>query len=225
MNFKPANGLVFLIFGIAWVLLIVSFCTNWYRIDNSVGDTTYFFYNKIKIGDQTTPLEETSLNEKFVGIFKASLALAVLAWATLSSTLLFIILSFVGILKKIPLPLPIITKIILPVIALSFCILSMFIFVILGDARYKDCVANLNGDSFDCNQDDIKRFVYDNEKGQGGPTTGWIAVLISTSLVLIGGIISILFAEYNDDGTTTTAMYALPNYNYNYNYILVHNNE
>ncbi|EGG19732.1 hypothetical protein DFA_00310 [Cavenderia fasciculata] len=198
MNFRPANAAVFLIFGVAWILLIVSFGTYWYRID--VNDlTTYVYYNKIKTvgyhGTGVSDLEETDYNQRFVQIFKASLAFSVLAWVTLSLTLMFIILSLVGILAKIPLPLSKVTKIILPAIALVFCLLSMFIFVGLGDARYRDCV-DINGRE-SCVREEFK-FMYDNDNGSvGGPYTGWAAVVVSTAFVLIGGALSFLLANYD----------------------------
>ncbi|EGG19730.1 hypothetical protein DFA_00308 [Cavenderia fasciculata] len=58
------------------------------------------------VNSHGTSLVETDFNYKFVRIFKLSLAFSVLAWATLSVTPLFILLSMFGILTKIPLPLP-----------------------------------------------------------------------------------------------------------------------
>ncbi|EGG19729.1 hypothetical protein DFA_00307 [Cavenderia fasciculata] len=205
MNFIPANAGVFLIYGVAWILLIVSFGTYWYRMENAIAfETSYFSFNKIKTVDDNDnyfpiTFAEERLNERFLQILKISFAFSVLAWAILSLTLLFIFLSLAGILSKIPLPLPAITKVILPVITLGLCLLSMFIFFGTSNARYEDCREHFKDSA--CIKEEFT-FVYDNSWGKGGPYTGWIVVVVSTFLVLVGGIISFLFANY--DGTTPT---------------------
>ncbi|EGG14198.1 hypothetical protein DFA_11967 [Cavenderia fasciculata] len=205
MNFKWTSAALFLLFGIAWILLIVSFNTYWYRIQDGEDDDiieVFFSYNHVNIvyhGDIYDYVHRgihfmeviESYHYNFPRILKICFGFAIAAWLSVSLTLLFIILSLAGILAKIPLPLPTITKIVLPVVSLLLCLASMCTFFASSKARldtsqyllvklfpvsYSDC-----GTVYNCSHEKFT-FVFDNQYGKGGPYTGW-AVVVGSFIV------------------------------------------
>eukprot|EP01133_Synstelium_polycarpum_P021401 gene21401-25716_t len=175
----------------AWVLLIVSYGSYWYKthIEGLGGGTIdiYVKHDQIKTvkkfnGDSRTSTESWSESNNTASIYKASLAFAIIAWIIVTVTLVFIAMSMFGILSKIPLPLGLVTKF-LPIAAFVCCILSMFIFLGVGSARKKDCEKNTIGVSCD-DVKQYKKFVgKEGDSYSWGPYASWATTVVSAAAV------------------------------------------
>ncbi|EGG23724.1 hypothetical protein DFA_05858 [Cavenderia fasciculata] len=206
---KP-NICVLITLILAWILLIVAFASYWYQSGTNTdnGDSyTLFKHDGFKFcnmnGDcdsDSYPSSYKKANKNTLNIFNASLAFTVLSWIVTSVTILFVFLSLANILSKIPLPLGMIVKF-LPIVALVFALLAMFIFIGVGNASYQDCKKNLSDFVCDDQKDNgVYDFVkYEDNNGvvdYHAPTTGWATVVVSSGLLLLASILNVLMGKY-----------------------------
>ncbi|EGG19733.1 hypothetical protein DFA_00311 [Cavenderia fasciculata] len=188
--------IVLTLLGISWVMLIVSMGAYWYRYSDAFGKVTYINFEKMKVpsGNVLYIVYDDS-NRHYFEIFKASLAFSVMGWFVVTFNIVFVILSIVGILGKIPrAPMGTITKF-LPLVGFLFAFLATFIFVGLPNAMYRDC-KKLNRQ---CDRDDYK-FIYDESNGTwGGPYAGWCTAVVSMALLLAASLLSIFLCDFESD--------------------------
>ncbi|KYQ90607.1 hypothetical protein DLAC_09236 [Tieghemostelium lacteum] len=194
-NFKIINLVVFILLGISWVLLIVSYSGYWYQRN----DGTVYEYYKHDIMLHTSPGYNdyytnwgSDVYKHSLAIVKASLAMAILAWLVVSFTLVMCILSFLGLLSKIPfVPFPTVTKF-LPVLAFLFSLLATLIFTGVGLAFKKDC-QNLSS-FIDC--DVLGHFIHQEGYNYQGPAFAWIVSVITNFFLLVASGLSIALAAF-----------------------------
>ncbi|EGC28842.1 hypothetical protein DICPUDRAFT_159660 [Dictyostelium purpureum] len=182
---------------------IAALSTYWYSIrigdKDSVHSMAYYKYDKVKTssknGDDTLfsiygKLPEDSKEKK---IYQSSLAFTALAFIVLVVAAFLVLLSAIGLLKKIPCIgtiLNILGKFIL-IAGTAFCFLAVFIFLGLQGARKDDCedgvlgaVACDNGlfDSFNKNEDGYATTPY----------LGWSFMVIASALTIAATVINII---------------------------------
>ncbi|EGG14875.1 hypothetical protein DFA_10748 [Cavenderia fasciculata] len=215
MKLRLGNITVFFVFAIAWVLLMGSFGCYWYK--QVKGDTeTLISYNHVKIispsGQEEDHTHIEAPSRRQTAIFQAAFGMAILSWVVLGFILTFNMLATLHMLHKISPKLSTFTKCFLPSISFVLGIMSVLIFVGLGEARKRDyCWEKYDTENCDGSEDPTSfnrisptfKFVYDVDKGDpydhryGGPYTGWICVLISSALIFVGGIFSYTWAGYH----------------------------
>ncbi|KAF2076447.1 hypothetical protein CYY_002250 [Polysphondylium violaceum] len=195
---KVSTVVAFLVLGIAWVLLIVSYSTYWYssKVGNDDNYVQVLFkadgkkiITKFAGGKSTgsgkyTDYEKDTSFKNRIQILQTSLAFTIIAWVFLCASLFALILSLIGILGKIPL-LPTISKI-LPIGALITCLLSALIFLGYGNASEKDCerVFTVNA----CNN----KFLTSEDDYYLGPYTSWATTVVSAFFILVGTLVSLI---------------------------------
>jgi len=201
---KCCTVAAFIILGIVWVLLIVSYATYWKM--EKVGDDYYseFLYSaeKIKYTEKTfygkastTGKWSDAYKSAYPGelsIYKASLAFSILAWVVTSATLFAILLHFVGILQKIPI-FPTFVKF-FPILSLLFCIISVAVFCGVERAHYSDCKKLLGPYLFNstiCQEKSLFE-VQNDPYYYRGPTTAWFTTLASAVLSLVGLLVILI---------------------------------
>ncbi|KAN0034836.1 hypothetical protein ACTFIV_001369 [Dictyostelium citrinum] len=206
---KKGRIIFFILIIISLGLLATSFGTFWYKYEVNAYDdeedksslTNYYSYNKRKqvirnydgeIYSDETITRSTDGVENEIAIYKASLSFSIMAFICVVIVFVSYLFSFCGFIDNVPLLGPLmglIGKFIL-IPGTIFCLISVFIFVGLGNARNKDC---------DC---DTNKFIYKSEseilngKYYEGPIEGWAVVVCATAFVLATAIYNIVGPMY-----------------------------
>ncbi|EGC35100.1 hypothetical protein DICPUDRAFT_152575 [Dictyostelium purpureum] len=133
MNAKVIVALILSI--ILWVALVI---TPWYWFRDGDDYANFYKYNGFSFNGNFYKFTEfqKGIYKNQIQIFSASLAFAVLALVVVTIFALLVILQLAGILSKFPGAS--LAKFI-PIISLIFCLLSMFIFCGVTEARKRDC--------------------------------------------------------------------------------------
>ncbi|KYQ89354.1 hypothetical protein DLAC_10017 [Tieghemostelium lacteum] len=207
------NIIPFVIFGVAWVLLIVSYSSYWYYSrTNPDSDTTYtisyFKHDQLKVyakvgGQSATAYhswtsDEKENNKNSFAIANAALAFTIISWVVDTAVLFFLLLSIIGVLSKIPLPMGIFTRI-LAVVAVLCSLLGLLIFLGYPNGQLRDCKAQYDSDLLKdaCDQvPQYKNFAGSDDNVKWGPSTGWIILIIATALNLVGCITTGFIAQF-----------------------------
>ncbi|KAF2075679.1 hypothetical protein CYY_002992 [Polysphondylium violaceum] len=204
---KCCTVAAFIVLGIVWVLLIVSYSTYWYA--EKAGDSDAYIerlynYNQVRetrksiFGKQSETSRYSEVYKSsypnVIRIFQASLAFAVLSWIVTSFTLFCIILYFAGILQKIPIFKSIVKF--FPIIGLLFCILSVCIFAGLQNVVYSDCKKLYSKATFYDSQGSyyanvcVEQSLFEVDDNYfRGPTTGWFTTIAAGIFSFVGIII------------------------------------
>ncbi|EFA84861.1 hypothetical protein PPL_01854 [Heterostelium album PN500] len=199
-----ANLIVLILLFVPLVLLIVSYSSYWYKVQDEDNSDNYTALKSDKIKVSTSSTSFTSSWKRAFGddegykntlnIYKASLAFAVIAWIVNVVAVVFVVFSLLGILGKIPLPLGFITKL-LPIPVFVLCVISLFIFVGVPSAMMKDC-KNVTLDDI-CEANERNKKLVGSENGvKWGPIEGWACVVVSAVFSLGASIVSMMMASY-----------------------------
>ncbi|EFA82178.1 hypothetical protein PPL_04600 [Heterostelium album PN500] len=196
----------FALFGLTWILLVVSFSTFWYfYTDYENGAKRYMwskfnemrvmiYENDVLVENYITSWDMTEkTNER--SIYRASVAFVILSWIQLTILLLTIGLSFAGALDRISsFPFNLMIRG-MSICAVVFSVIAMLVFTGLPAAKLKDC-QNTYSDS-ECNFSDFKHFVYTSKMTRANPDVGW-AVIIPAIAFNIGGSVVSFFVNYQE---------------------------
>ncbi|EGG23725.1 hypothetical protein DFA_05859 [Cavenderia fasciculata] len=201
---------------------LCTFIAYWFQIyvsdDGTIDSIRYIKYDGVKDcnnGDCETSSFSSSAKKasrNTIAVMTASLAFTVLAWIFTSVVCLFVMLSLVGILAKIPLPLGKVAKF-LPILVTIFGLLAVLIFTGFGDASYRDCKREedkyssyySNSTDSQCEQDKddgYYSFILYKDLGNDqtfvrSPSTAWGCVTAATGLIIVGTILNFVAGKYD----------------------------
>ncbi|EGG18028.1 glutamine amidotransferase class-I domain-containing protein [Cavenderia fasciculata] len=164
-----------------WILNIVAMATNWYYVNASTSYGGGGYSYKVKYYFKFNSFKESMAAGQ---LGRASFAFCVLTFITLIVEMMFIILSMVNILSKIPFA----NKVpkFLPIISVLFSFLSVLIFIGYPNAMYKDC-EKMN---FGCDESNYK-FV-NTGNYQSSPYVGWCCMLVNTVILIIASVLCLV---------------------------------
>ncbi|EGG19378.1 hypothetical protein DFA_02165 [Cavenderia fasciculata] len=225
LNITKPGIATFILFGLVWITLIISFSTYWYRLkiesssssgsteENDFTITVNMKYNEFKVTQETsfgkttgtTDIKETDQNRNQLAIFKTSLAFSVIGWLFVTASLVMVMANIAGLFIKLPKVAVLIAKF-TPIVTLGCCFIALFVFLGLPNATKRDCM-NSGGNEDTCSTDQNIHFMGSHTEDTGniivktawGPTTSWAAIVCATALQLAGTIVNIMFQKYEHE--------------------------